>query len=144
MSLEQFHINKSSSYYKRAQEPGPARHWSIGELENNGSAAPPALWEMKKIGVLNEIDQQQLIISRAVAALIDAKAFPVLSKSDAVPLRLREFTGPGQNGHRALDELCSGRGLRLAVVTARNGRSRPNGLTAQLNKSVPLKLTLRP
>ena len=118
MSLEQFHINESSSYYKRAQEPEPARHWSIGELENNGSAAPPALWEMKRIGVLNEIDQQQLIISRAVAALIDAKAFPVVSKSDAVPLRLREFTGPGQNGHRALDELWSGRGLRLAVVTS--------------------------
>src|SRR5271170_1082501 len=107
MSLEQFHINESSSYYNRAQEPEPARHWSIGEPENNGSAAPPALWEMKRIGVF-----------RAVAALIDAKAFPVVSKSDAVPLRLREFRGPRQNGHRALDELCSGRGVRLAVVTS--------------------------
>jgi hypothetical protein len=80
-------------------------------------AVPPALWEIKRVGVLNEIDQQQLIISRAAAALIDTEICPVVAKSDAAPLKIREFTGRGQNGHRVLDELCTGRGIRLAIVT---------------------------
>ena len=117
MSFEQFHTNESSSYYKRGQEPEAAGQWSIREQENDGSAVPPALWEIKRIGGLNEIDRQQLIISHAVAALIDAKAYSVATKSDAAPLRLGESRGPSKNGHRVSDELCSGRGLRLAIVT---------------------------
>ena len=62
--------------------------------KTTGSAVPPALWEIKGIGGLNEIDRQQLIIPYAVAALIDAKTYPVVTKSDAAPLRLCEFTGP--------------------------------------------------
>ena len=85
--------------------------------KTTGSAVPPALWEIKRIGGLNEIDRQQLIISHAAAALIDAKTYPVVTKSDAAPLRLGEFRGPSKNGHRVSDELCSGRGLRLAIVT---------------------------
>ena len=117
MSFEQFHTNESSSYYKRGQEPEAAGQWSIREQENDGSAVPPALWEIKRIGGLNEIDRQQLIISHALAALIDAKAYSVATKSDAAPLRLGELRGPSKNGHRVSDELCSGRGLRLAVAT---------------------------
>ncbi len=112
MSFEQFHNNEGSS---SAQEPEPAGQWSKQKQDNDGSAEPPALWEIKRIGVLNEINQQQLIISHAAAALIDAKTYPVVTKSAL--LKIREFTGPSQNGHRVLDELCTGRGLRLAIVT---------------------------
>ena len=113
MVFEQFPTNVSSS----GQEPEPVGRWSKQGQEHDGSAVPSALWEIKRIGVLNEIDQQQLIISRAAAALIDTEKCPVVAKSDAAPLKIREFTGPGQNGHRVLDELCTGRGLRLAIVT---------------------------
>ena len=88
-----------------------------GNRKTTDQRVPPALWEIKRIGGLNEIDRQRLIISHAVAALIDAKTYPVVTKSDAAPLRLGEFRGPSKNGHRVSDELCSGRGLRLAIVT---------------------------
>jgi hypothetical protein len=117
MSFEQFHTNESSSYYKSGQEPEPADQWSIREQENDGSAVPPALWEIKRIGGLNEIDRQRLISSHVVAALIDAQTYPVVTKSDAAPLRLGEFRGPSKNGARLSDELCSERDLWLAIVT---------------------------
>ena len=65
----------------------------------------------------SEIHRQERIISHAAAAFIDAKTHRLVTKYDAAPLRLGKFRSPSQNGHRKSDELCSERGLRLAVAT---------------------------
>jgi len=88
MSLEQFHTSERSSYYKNGQQAQPAGQWPIWEQANDGSAVPPAPWE---------IGHQQLIISDVGSAFIDAKTYPVVTKSDAASLRLREFAGLSQN-----------------------------------------------
>ena len=83
MVFEQLPTDVSS----RGQEPEPVGRWSKLGQEHDGSAVPSALWEIRRIGVLDEIDQQQLIISRAAAALIDTETCPVVAKSDAAPLK---------------------------------------------------------
>ena len=92
MSFEQFHNNDGSSVAGKSRSlPVNGRN---RDRKTTGSGVLPALWEIKRIGGLNEIDQQQLIISHAAAALIDTETYPVVTKSDAAPLRVGEITGP--------------------------------------------------
>ena len=114
MSFEQFHNNDGSSC---AQEPEPADQWSKQKQENDWIRSAASTLGDKGDWRLNEIDRRQLIISHAAAPLIDAKTYPVVTKSDAALLKILRIYGPSQNGHRVLDELCPGRGLRLAIVT---------------------------
>jgi len=73
--------------------------------------------DLKRTGVLNEIDKQLLILCDAAAALIDTQAYPVVTTSDAAPLRVHEIAVPSQNARWLSHEPRSERGLRLGIVT---------------------------
>jgi len=116
MSFGQFTPMKAAVISKVGQDPETAGQWSVRQQENDALAVPPALLEIKRIGIFNEIDKQLLILSHAAAALIDTQAYPVVTKSDAAP-GLREFAVPSQNGRWVPHEPRSGRRLRLIIVT---------------------------
>jgi hypothetical protein len=97
MSFGQFTPMKAAAISKVGQDPESAGQWSVRQQENEALAVPPALLEIKRIGIFNEIDKQLLILSHAAAALIDTQAYPVVTKSDAAP-GVREFAVPSQNG----------------------------------------------
>jgi hypothetical protein len=85
MSFEQFHNNDGSSC---AQEPEPAGQWSKQKQENDWIRSAASTLGDKGDWRLNQIDRQQLIISHAAAPLIDAKTYPVVTKSDAALLKI--------------------------------------------------------
>jgi len=116
MSFGQFTPMKAAVISKVGQDPETAGQWSVRQQENDALAVPPALLEIKRIGIFNEIDKQLLILSHAAAALIDTQANPVVTKSDAAP-GVREFAVPSQNGRWVPHEPRSGRRLRLIIVT---------------------------
>jgi hypothetical protein len=99
------------------QDPEPAGQWSVRQQENEALAVPQALLEIKRIGILNEIDKQLLILSHAAAALIDTQPYPVVTISDEARLMVHEIAVPSQNGRRVSQEPCSGRGLRRVIAT---------------------------
>jgi hypothetical protein len=68
----------------------------------------------KEDWLLNEIDQQQLITSRAVAALIDTETCPVVAKSDAAPSKDSRIYGPWSERAPGV-----GRALHRARTSAR-------------------------
>jgi hypothetical protein len=100
---------------KNCQEPERAGEWPLRQQESEALEVPPVLLEI--MGIVNEIDKQLLILSDAAAALIDTQAYPVVTTSDAAPLRVHEIAVPSQNGRWVSHEPFSGRGLRLVIVT---------------------------
>jgi len=102
---------------KVGRDPEPAGQWSLRQQENEAPEVPLALLEIKRIGILNEIDKQLLIFSHAAAALIDTQAHPVVTISEAAPLRVHEIAVHNRNGRRVSHERRSGRGLRIVIVT---------------------------
>jgi hypothetical protein len=114
--IRTIHTNESSSYQQGWPGSGAPGQWSVRQQENEALAVPLGLLEIKRIGIFNEIDKQLLFLSHAAAALIDAQAYPVVTKSDAAPLGVREFAVPSQNGRRLAHEPRSGRELRLVIV----------------------------
>ena len=99
------------------QDPEPAGQWPVRQQENEALVVPQALLEIKRIGILNEIDKQLLILSRAAAALIDTQPHPVVTISDEARLMVHEIAVPSQNGRRMSQEPRSGRGLRRVIAT---------------------------
>jgi len=102
---------KTAGVSKNCEEPEPAGQWSVRQQENEALEVPPALFDLKRIAILHEIDRQLLIVSDAAAALIDTQT------SDAAPLRVHEVVVPSENGRWVSHEPRSGRGFRLGIVT---------------------------
>ena len=86
------------------------------EQESGVLELSPALLEIKRIGIFNEIDKQLQVLSQAAAALIDTQANPFVTTSERAPPNALEVAVPDDNGRRAAHELRSGRGLRLVTV----------------------------
>ncbi len=102
---------------KAGQDSEPAGLSLTQQQENGALETQPALSEIKRSGIFNEIDKQLLILSQAAAALINTQACPIATTSNTVPLKVHEIAVPNENGHWAAHEHRSGRGLRLVIVT---------------------------
>lgn len=100
---------------KVCQDPERAGQWPVRQQESEALEAPPEFMEIKDI--LNEIDEQVPILSHAAAALIDAQAYPVVTISDAGPLRVHEIAVPSPTERWVSHEPRSKRGPWLVIVT---------------------------
>jgi hypothetical protein len=98
-----------------SHDPEAAGQWA-GRHQEEHPDALPAVLEMKRIGVFDEIDKQLLIVSDAAAALIDAKAYPGGSLTDAASLTAREIAVPGQSERWVSHKPRSGQELHLFIV----------------------------
>jgi hypothetical protein len=108
---------KAASVSKNCHEPEPAGQGSARPKQDEVLEVQPVLLDLRRNGILNEIDKQLLILYDAAAALIDTQACPAVTTSDAAPLRVHEIAVPSQNASWISHEPRSGRGLRLVIVT---------------------------
>jgi len=98
-------------------ETEQAKQWSAQQRDNATLEMLPALLELKKADILEEVDKQLQIVACAAAALIDTQSHTIATTFEPASQTVHEITVPHQNGHRVLHEPASGPGLRTAIIT---------------------------
>jgi hypothetical protein len=96
-------------------DPEHVGHLPVRRQEGEAPEVPPAFREIK--GILNEIDKQILIVSRAAAASFDTPAYSGVTVSETAPLSAPQIAVPSPNEHWVSRELRTERGLWFVLLT---------------------------
>jgi hypothetical protein len=97
-------------------QAGLARQWPIRQQSNPTREMQLAFLELKRSGILDEVDRQLQIVAYAASALIDNQSYLTAVKPDSVSPKVREIATFRQDRWRVLPEPRGGRWLPLAIA----------------------------